>query len=86
LYTTARGITNEDAVLRFYHRYLGLEAFVGIGVLLVASGIFVDGLLAFTEVKGVSALGLAGIAQAFIVVGGNIVLVGALSSMLEGER
>jgi len=29
---TERGITNEDAMLRFYHRYLGLEVFIGIGL------------------------------------------------------
>ena len=85
LYTTARGITNEDAVLRFYHRYLGLEAFVLAGFLLVALGLALDVALAI-DLEGLNRLGVAAVAQSLIVVGANIALVGALSSMLEGER
>ncbi len=85
LYTTARGITNEDAVLRFYRRYLGLEAFVAIGVALVGLGLATDVLIAFAKFEGLSRLDLAAIGQALIVVGANVVLVGALASMLEGE-
>jgi len=86
LYTTARGITNEDAMLRFYHRYLDFEAFVGSGLLLILIGLVLDIVLAFGGIGGLSTLGLAGVAQALIIVGANIGLVGALSSMLEGER
>jgi glycosyltransferase involved in cell wall biosynthesis len=85
LYTTARGITNEDAVLRFYHRYLGLEAFIGIGMGLVVGGLGLDIALAINDLEGLSRLGVAGVAQSLIIVGANIGLVGALSSMLEGE-
>jgi glycosyltransferase involved in cell wall biosynthesis len=85
LYTTAHGITNEDATLRFYHRYLGLEAFVGIGLLLMALGLALDVLIAFVTFHSVSRLDLAAIAQALIVVGANVGLVGALASLLEGE-
>ena len=46
LYLTARGITNEDAMLRFYRRHLGLEQFVGIGLLSMAAGLALDALLA----------------------------------------
>ncbi len=86
IYTTARGITNEDAVLRFYHRYLGLESFVGIGVVLVVLGIVVDVILGIVELGGVSRLDVAAIAQALIIVGANIGLVGALASLLEDDR
>jgi len=85
LYTTARGITNEDAMLRFYHRYLGLEAFVGIGIALVGAGIGIDIILGVVELKGVSRLDVAAIAQALIIVGANVGLVGALASLLEAD-
>ena len=86
LYLTARGITNEDAMLRFYHRYLGLEAFMGIGVLLIMLGLGIDVLIAFVDPAGVSRLDLAAIAQASIIVGVNVGLVGALASLLEDEN
>jgi glycosyltransferase involved in cell wall biosynthesis len=83
LFTTARGITNEDASLRFYHRYLGFETFVAGGLLLVLAGAALDILLAFVEFGGISTLELAAIAQALIIVGVNVGLVGALASLLE---
>ncbi len=85
LYLTARGITNEDAMLRFYHRYLGLEAFIGIGVLLIVLGLGIDVLIAFIDVAGMSRLDLAAIAQASIIVGVNVGLVGALAGLLADE-
>ena len=85
LYLTARGITNEDVTLRFYHRYLGLEEFIGIGVLLITLGLAVDVLIAFVDVASVSRLDLAAIAQALIIVGVNVGLVGALASLLEAD-
>jgi hypothetical protein len=83
LYTTARGITNEDAVLRFYHRYLGLEAFVVIAAALIVAGLLLDATLVLVGFSGISMLDLAAIAQAAIIVGANIGLVGALASLLE---
>jgi glycosyltransferase involved in cell wall biosynthesis len=83
LYLTERGITNEDAMLRFYHRYLGLEVFIGIGLAMTALGLGLDVLLAVVDVSGLSQLDLAAIAQALIIVGVNIGLVGALASLLE---
>jgi hypothetical protein len=83
LYTTARGITNEDAMLRFYHRYLGLEAFVGAGFLLAVAGLGLDVVLAIDDLEGLNRLGVAAMAQSLIIVGVNVGLVGALSSMLE---
>ncbi len=83
LYLTARGITNEDAMLRFYHRHLGLEQFIGIGLLLIVLGLGIDVLIAFVDVAHVSRLDLAAIAQAAIIVGVNVGLVGALASLLE---
>jgi len=86
LYTTARGITNEDAVLRFYRRYLGLETFILLGLGLIAAGGVLDAVLAFVETGGLSRVDLAAIAQTLIIVGANVGLVGALASLLEGER
>jgi hypothetical protein len=86
LYTTARGLTNEDALLRFYHRYLGLEVFIAIGVLLILAGGALDLVLAFVDTGGLSRTDLAAIAQTSIIVGANVVLVGALTSLLEEER
>jgi hypothetical protein len=83
LYTTARGITNEDSVLRFYHRYLGFEAFVSAGLLLVVAGLGLDIALAIDDLDGLNRLGVAAVAQSLIIVGANIGLVGALASMLE---
>jgi hypothetical protein len=83
LYTTARGITNEDAVLRFYHRYLGLEVLFGLGVVFVLWGVAFDVLLAVGATGGLSTTGLAGTAQALIAVGANVILAGFLSSLLE---
>ena len=83
LYLTARGITNEDAVLRFYHRYLGLEQFIGIAAALIVLGLGIDVLIAFVDIGRVSRLDMAAIAQALIIVGVNVGLVGALASLLE---
>ncbi len=85
LYLTERGITNEDAMLRFYHRFLGLEVFIGIGLLMIVAGLGLDVVIALVDIPGVSRLDLAAIAQASIIVGVNIGLVGALASLLEGE-
>jgi len=85
LYTTAHGITNEDAVLRFYHRYLSLEVFVGIALALIAGGIAFDGYLAFFDYGSLDRTALAAVAQTMIIVGANIGLVGALAALLEGE-
>jgi glycosyltransferase involved in cell wall biosynthesis len=85
LYTTARGITNEDATLRFYRRYLGFETLLLIGIVLALLGIGLDVVIAIFEPTSVSTIGLMAIAQTLIIVGANIALVGALASMLESE-
>ena len=85
LYTTARGITNEDRTLRFYRRYLGFETFVAIGLALVFAGIVMDLMIAFYQPSGASTLGLMAIAQTAIIAGANVGLVGAMASLLEGE-
>ncbi len=83
LYTTMRGITNEDWALRFYRRYLGLEVFLGTGLLFAVAGIAIDAAIAFVGTRGVSRLDLAAIAQTLIIVGANVALVGAMASLLE---
>jgi Glycosyl transferase family 2 len=85
LFTTQRGITNEDAVLRFYHRYLGLESFIVAAAALVLAGVAIDVVIAFVEFSRVSKLDVAAIAQALIIVGVNVGLVGALASLLDTE-
>lgn len=82
LYTSARGITNEDAMVRFYHRYLSLEVFVVFGLVLIALGLVLDVVLLITD-EGDYNLSIAAIAQTLIVVGANAGLVGALASLLE---
>ena len=85
LYTTARGITNEDRMLRFYRRYLGFEAFVAIGAFLAIIGVALDVMLVLWQPAAVNTLGLMAIAQTLIIAGANIVLVGSLASLLEGD-
>jgi hypothetical protein len=82
-YTTARGITNEDAWNRFYRKHLGLETLIGIGAAFAIAGFALDVLLAVQRPDGMSILGLAAIAQALIIAGCNIVLAGALSTLIE---
>jgi hypothetical protein len=85
LYTTSRGITGEDAHLRFYRKYLGLESLLAGGVLLVAVGIVLDLLLAFSGTGGFSRVGVAAAAQASIIFGANVMLVGCLASLIEQD-
>jgi glycosyltransferase involved in cell wall biosynthesis len=85
LYTTARGITNEDSLFRFYHRYLGFETFVLTGIGFVLLGIALDVVIAIQEPAGVSTIGLMAVAQTLIIAGANIGLVGAMASLLEEE-
>jgi glycosyltransferase involved in cell wall biosynthesis len=86
LYTSARGITNEDAFTRFYSRYLSLEVFVVIGLILIAGGIAMDVILVLVGSAGINRIGLAAVAQTLIVVGANAGLVGALASLLEDRH
>ncbi len=85
LYTSVVGLTNDDAFLRFYRRFLSLEVFVIVGLLLVAAGIALDLYLLIAE-PGELNIGIAAIAQTLIVVGANTGLVGALTSLLEDNR
>jgi glycosyltransferase involved in cell wall biosynthesis len=85
LYTSARGITNEDATVRFYRRYLSLEVFVVIGVLLIFAGLALDVVLLIMD-SGEYNISIAAIAQTLIVVGANAGLVGALASLLAEKR
>lgn len=82
LYTTRRGLTVEGAILRFYRRHLGFEAFVVIGLALGAAGVLLDVLLAIAGGSSIR-LELAAVAQALIITSTNLVLVGALCGLLE---
>ncbi len=85
LYTNAVGLTNDDAFLRFYRRFLSLEFFVLFGLLLVAGGLAMDAVLLILE-PGQLNIGIAAVAQTLIVVGANMGLVGALISLLDDKR
>ncbi len=85
LYTNAVGLTNEDAFVRFYRRFLSLEVFVLFGFLLVVAGLVLNAVLLFTQ-PGELNINIAAIAQTLIVVGANAGLVGALTSLLDDKR
>jgi len=85
LYTNAVGLTNDDAFLRFYRRFLSLEVFVLLGILLVAVGLALDAVLLIVQ-PGELNIGIAAVAQTLIVVGANMGLVGALISLLDDKR
>lgn len=85
LYTSARGITNEDAQVRFYKRYLSLEVFVALGIVLILVGIGLNIYLLVSD-PGTHNISVAAVAQTFLIVGANIGLVGALASLLENKH
>jgi glycosyltransferase involved in cell wall biosynthesis len=85
LYTSAVGLTNEDALMRFYKRYLSLEFFVVGGIVLIAAGFALDVVLLIVD-PGHLNIGIAAVAQTLIVVGANAGLVGALTSLLDDRR
>jgi glycosyltransferase involved in cell wall biosynthesis len=89
LFTTARGITNEDFLLHLYRKYLGLEALIAAGMALVFIGLGTDIYLIIGGPEeggaGPNWLHIAAIAQALIISGANLVLVGALAGLLETE-
>lgn len=86
LYTSARGITNEDMFTRFYKRYLSLEVFVLVGVGMIVAGLLMDLVLLATGSPSRGSVSSAAIAQALIIVGANAGLVGALASLLDERQ
>ena len=79
---------NEDHILRFYKAYLGLEAFIAIGIVFVVAGLALDVALAVAGVDGTGDLNytaLAAIAQTLIILGVNTALVGFITSIIEGD-
>ncbi len=85
LYTSARGITNDDAQLRFYRKHLGLESLLALGSLFIVAGVALDLTLAFSGTGGINRLGVAATAQFAIIFGANVMLVGCLSSLIEQD-
>jgi hypothetical protein len=83
LYTTTRGLTNEDALLRFYRRHLGFEAFIIIGIVVGLVGLALDVMLLGIDAGGVSRLGVAAVAQALIISAANLIFVGAMCGLLD---
>jgi glycosyltransferase involved in cell wall biosynthesis len=82
LYTFSRGITNEDRLIRFYYRYLGLEVFVVLGLLLIGAGLALDAVFLIMDNHHLS---LAAVAQALTILGANTMLVGAMTSLLDDK-
>jgi hypothetical protein len=86
LYTSARGITNEDAMVRFYRRHLSLEVFAAIGALLILGGLAIDVVLLIATSDEDYDINIAAIAQTMIVVGANTVLAGFMASLVDDRR
>jgi glycosyltransferase involved in cell wall biosynthesis len=88
IYTTARGDTEEDRLLRFYRKYLGLEGLLLLGLLLMLTGVGVDiFLLIDSPAEGnlLNWVDIAAVAQSLIVIGANLFLAGVLAGVLEAE-
>lgn len=88
IYTTARGDTNEDWLLRFYRRRLGLEGLFLLGLFFMLCGVGVDFFLLVKTPGGSNALNwvdIAAVAQSLIVIGANLFFVGILAGVLEAE-
>jgi glycosyltransferase involved in cell wall biosynthesis len=88
IYTTARGDTTEDWLLRFYRKYLGLEGLFLLGLILMLAGFGVDLFLLIRSSEGGSNLnwvGIAAVAQSLIVIGANLFFVGILAGVLDAE-
>ncbi len=88
IYTTARGDTEPDWLLRFYRKYLGLEGLFLLGLFLMACGIGVDLFILVSSPSGANALNwvdIAAVAQSLIVMGANLFFVGVLTGVLEAE-
>ena len=88
IYTTSRGDTEEDWLLRFYRRYLGLEGLFLLGLFLGFCGIGIDFVILVKSPGGSNALNwmdMAAVAQSLIVIGANLFFVGVLAGVLEAE-
>ncbi len=88
IYTTARGDTEEDWLLRFYRKYLGLEGLFLLGLFSVLAGIGIDLFILVRSPDESNALNwvdIAAVAQSLILIGANLFLVGVLAGVLEGE-
>jgi glycosyltransferase involved in cell wall biosynthesis len=88
IYTTARGDTKEDWLLRLYRRHFGLEGLFLLGLFLMLCGFGVDLFLMISSSAGSDPsnwLDIAAVAQSLIVIGANLLLVGVLAGVLEAE-
>ncbi len=88
IYTTARGDTEADWLLRFYRKYLGLEGLLLLGLFLMLAGIGVDLFLLIgspAEGNPLNWVDIAAVAQSLIVIGANLFLMGVLAGVLEAE-
>lgn len=75
LFAVNRETQGEDALVRFYRQYLGVEALLFIGIVLALVGIGVDAYIFVRWLRGSTAEGLihiTAVAQALIVIGANL--------------
>jgi hypothetical protein len=88
IYTTARGDTREDWLLRFYRKYLGLEGLFLLGLFLMLTGFGVDLFLLIRSPGANDTLNwvdIAAVAQSLILIGANLFFVGILAGVIEAE-
>ena len=88
IYTTARGDTKADWLLRLYRKCLGLEGLFLLGLFLMLCGFGVDLFLLIGSSAGsdpANWVDIAAVAQSLIVIGANLLLVGVLAGVLEAE-
>ena len=87
IYTTARGDTEPDWLLRFYRKYLGLEGLFLLGLVLMACGFGIDLFILVRSPSGTALnwVDIAAVAQSLIVIGANLFFVGVLTGVLEAE-
>ena len=88
IYTTARGDTEADWLLRFYRKYLGLEGLLLLGLFSVLAGIGIDlFILARSPGEGnaLNWVDIAAVAQSLVLIGANLFLVGVLAGILDAE-
>lgn len=77
----------ESRVVRFYHRYVGLERLLGLAGVMLAAGIGIDGFVLIEAINdtGRDLLPWTAVAQALIVMGANLVFGGIAIAMVDYE-
>ena len=75
LFAVNRGTQEEDALVRLYRRYVGVEVVLLVGTLLAVAGIGLDGYIFVRWLLGATAgtfSRIAAVAQALMIIGANL--------------